>query len=121
MKKTNLIFDLMKGAAVALGITIIGVAAVALFAKDTEGGFLSIASVIIKILSIVAGTVICGIKIRKRGALVGVLTASVYWIVCIALSLIIEPIQFSLNILTDLLFSLLIGAFAGILTVNTLK
>lgn len=121
MKKTNLFLDLLKGIAVAIGITVIGVAAIALFAKDTESGFLSIASVIIKILSIVAGTFVCGMKIRKKGALVGILTASVYWIVCIALALVIEPKQFSFNVLVDLLFSLLVGAFAGILTVNTLK
>ncbi len=121
MKKTNLIIEFLKGVAVALGITVIGIAAVALFAKDTESSFISIASVAVKILSIVAGTVVCGIKIRKRGALVGIITAAVYWLMCIALSLFVEPLQFSINMLVDLLFSLLIGAFAGILTVNALK
>ena len=115
MKKTNLLEMTKKVLAV------IGTAAIALFAKNTESNFMSIVSIVVKILSIVSGTVICGKKIRKRGALVGIVTALVYWVACIGISLFIEPLQFSLKMFMDLLFTLLIGAFAGILTVNALK
>ena len=121
MKKSNLILELLKGAAISFGITVIGVAGIALLAKDMESSFLSVASVVIKILSIVIGTLVCGRKIRKRGAIVGILTATVYWSLCIVLSFVVNPEQISLNILADLLFSLLVGVFAGILTVNTIK
>lgn len=121
MKKTKFFLDLLKGVAVAVGITLIGIAAMALFAKNTESDFLSIISIVIKIISIVVGTVVFGRKIRKRGAVLGIIIAFVYWLACLVLSLIAEPIQFSFSMLADLLFSLLIGAFAGILTVNALK
>ncbi len=121
MKKTNTLFSLLKGILTAVGVTVIGIAALALFAKDTEGSFLNTISLVIKITSIISGTIVSAIKIRKRGAVTGVITAVVYWLVCLLLSLIVEPLQLSFKILIDLFFACLIGIFAGILTVNALK
>lgn len=121
MKKVNNVISLLKGILTAVGVTVIGIAALALFAKDTEGNFLNTISLIIKIVSIISGTVISAIKIRKGGAVTGVITAVAYWIICLLLSLIAEPLYFSFKMLIDLLFTCLIGVFAGILTVNALK
>ena len=121
MKKLNIVLSLLKGILLAVIITIIGIGALALFVKDTEGSFVSAISLVIKILSIVAGTILSSVKIRKKGAVTGVATAGAYWIICLLLTLITEPFDFSLKLAVDLLFNVLIGAFAGILTVNALK
>lgn len=121
MKKRNIIFELLKGVLFATAITVIGVAALALFAKDTASDFISIISVVIKIISIVIGTVASSLKIRKRGAVIGMTVSCLYWMVCTLLSLLLSPIIFSFKLLLDFLFTVLIGAFSGILTVNTLK
>ncbi len=121
MKKTNLIISLLKGTLVAVGFTVIGVAALALFAKDAEGSSLKIFALAIKIISIVLGVVVSAMKIRKRGAVVGASVACAYWILSLLLSILVEPLSLSVKMAGDLLLSCIMGGLAGILTVNALK
>ena len=53
----NNIISLLKGILTAVGVTVIGIAALALFTKDTEGSFLNTISLIIKIKH--KGGVVC--------------------------------------------------------------
>ena len=121
MKKINVIFSWLKGITVAVAVTVLGVALLALFLKNNDGKFVSLISVIIKVVSICLGTVLASLKSRKRGALNGIAVSVPYWIVCMLLSLLVEPLQFSFRMLLDLLLTVFIGIFAGILTVNTVK
>ena len=121
MKKTNLIYSLLRGIFFAVGFTVIGVALLALLAKDTEGDFLKIITLAVKVISIILGVITASIKIRKRGAMIGGIVAFIYWIVCVLLSMLVEPLSITLKMFGDLLFTCLMGCLAGILTVNALK
>lgn len=121
VKRINVLLTFLKGVLFATGVTIIGVAILALVAKDTEGGLISGISIAIKLISIGAGTVPVALKIRRKGAIVGAVTSACYWIICILLSLLISPIQLSLKMGIDLLLTALSGAIVGIITVNAIK
>ena len=122
MKKSNNLFSILKGILLAVGITVAGVLLLSLFVKgNAEDNLISGMALVIKIVSVVAGTVLSGIKIRRRGALTGLLVAVPYRIICLLLTLLASPLTFSFKLLGDVAFTALIGIFAGILTVNTVK
>ncbi len=122
MKKMNYLVNVLKGILVAVGITVIGIALLALFAKGgAEDTTVSVISFIVKILSVIAGTVISASKIMRRGAATGAVVGLTYWLVCLALSVLLGTPAFSFEMFGDIAFTVMIGAFAGILTVNVLK
>ncbi len=123
MKKINYLLQILKGTLIAVLVTVIGVSALALLVKDAEAGskLISGLSIAIKVVSIALGTILCAIKLRKKGALIGTLVATPYWVICFLLSLIGTTPVFSFGILIDLALTVLTGVFSGILTVNTLK
>ncbi len=121
MKRINAVFTFLKGILLAAGITVIGVAVLALVAKDTEGGFISGISLAIKLISISAGTLFVALKMRKRGAVLGGVVSICYWLICVLLSLLISPLQLSIKMGIDLLFTALAGTIVGIITVNAIK
>lgn len=117
----NIVIEFLKGILFATGVTVIGVAILALIAKDTDGGLVSGISLAIKFLSIGAGTVFVALKIRRNGAVVGIVTSVLYWVICILLSLLVSPLQISLKMGLDLLLTAFAGAIVGIITVNAIK
>lgn len=123
MKKVNYLLQILKGLTVAVIVTVIGVAVLALFVKDldADSNLVSGLSVAVKVVSIALGTILAAIKIRKKGALIGAFVAIPYWAVCFLLSIIGSTPVFSFGLLIDLALTVLTGVFSGILTVNTLK
>lgn len=123
MKKVNYLLQILKGLTVAVIVTVIGVAVLALFVKDldADSNLVSGLSVAVKVVSIALGTILAAIKIRKKGALIGAFVAIPYWAVCFLLSIIGSTPVFSFGLLIDLVLTVLTGVFSGILTVNTLK
>ena len=93
----------------------------AMITKETDGNFISLISVIIKLLSIIVGTVVASLDLKKRGALVGIMVSFPYWIICILLSLLAAPIQFDIKMIFDFIVTVIIGMFAGVLIVNVRK
>ena len=71
MKKVNYLIQILKGILIAVTVTLIGIALIALLVKDTDAGskLISGLSVGVKIISIVLGTVLAGIKIKKKGTI----------------------------------------------------
>ena len=123
MKKINYLLQFLKGVLIATATTILGVFLIALLVKDTEAGssLISGLSIAVKILSIILGTVLVGIKIRKKGALLGLIIALPYWVICFLLSSLSQTPVFNLSSIIDLCLTLLTGTFSGILTVNVIK
>ena len=123
MKKVNYLLQILKGILISVGATILGIAIIALLVKDLDAGssLISGLSVGVKIVSIILGTVLVGIKIKKKGALTGIFIALPYWIICFALSSITQAPVFTLATVIDLLLTVLTGVFSGILTVNAIK
>ena len=123
MKKDIVLFDFLKGILFSVLITVLGVAALALFVKDVNAptNTVSIISVVIKVISVVAGVIFTSVKVRKKGWATGAVIGAVYWAACLALSALNGGITFSLGMILDFLLTCAIGVFAGILTVNALK
>lgn len=123
MKKVNYLLQILKGILISVGATILGIAIIALLVKDADAGssLISGLSIGVKIFSIILGTVLAGIKIKKKGALTGIFIALPYWIICFALSSITQAPVFTLATVIDLLLTVLTGVFSGILTVNAIK
>ena len=123
MKKVNYLLQILKGILISVGVTILGIAIIALLVKDLDAGssLISGLSIGVKIVSIILGTVLVGIKIKKKGALTGIFIALPYWIICFALSSITQAPVFTLATVIDLLLTVLTGVFSGILTVNAIK
>lgn len=123
MKKVNYLLQILKGILISVGATILGIAIIALLVKDADAGssLISGLSIGVKIVSIILGTVLAGIKIKKKGALTGIFIALPYWIICFALSSITQAPVFTLATVIDLLLTVLTGVFSGILTVNAIK
>ena len=123
MKKVNYLLQILKGILISVGATILGIAIIALLVKDLDAGssLISGLSIGVKIVSIILGTVLAGIKIKKKGALTGIFIALPYWIICFALSSITQAPVFTLATVIDLLLTVLTGVFSGILTVNAIK
>ena len=123
MKKVNYLIQILKGILIAVTVTLIGIALIALLVKDTDAGskLISGLSIGVKIISIVLGTVLAGVKIKKKGALLGFFVALPYWIICFVLSSLSSPPEFTLSTALDLLLTCFTGIFSGILTVNVTK
>ena len=123
MRKDMRFFDFIKGALLSIFITVLGVAALALFVKDVNSpdNTVSIISVVIKVISIVAGVIFASVKIRKKGWATGATIAGIYWLACLGLSALNGGIAFSLGMILDFLLTCAIGVVSGILTVNALK
>lgn len=123
MKKVNYLLQILKGVLISVGVTVLGIALIALLVKDADAGssLISGLSIGVKIVSIILGTVLAGIKIKKKGALTGLFIALPYWLICFALSSITAPPVFALANVIDLLLTALTGVFSGILTVNAIK
>lgn len=123
MKKVNYLLQILKGVLISVGVTILGIAIIALLVKDADAGnsLISGLSIGVKIVSIILGTVLAGIKIKKKGALTGIFIALPYWIICFVLSSITAPPVFTLATVIDLVLTVLTGVFSGILTVNAIK
>ncbi|MBE7091793.1 MAG: TIGR04086 family membrane protein [Clostridiales bacterium] len=123
MKKVNYLLQILKGVLISVGVTILGIALIALLVKDADAGsnLVSGLSIAVKIVSIALGTVLSAIKIKRKGAILGALIATPYWIICFLLSLLSATPVFSLGIIIDFVLTVLTGVFSGILTVNTLK
>ncbi len=123
MKKVNYLLQILKGVLIAVIVTMVGIALIALLVKDTDakGKLISGLSIGVKIISIVLGTVLSGIKIKKKGALLGLFVALPYWIICFLLSSLSSAPVFTLATLIDLLLTCFTGVFSGILTVNAIK
>ena len=123
MKKVNYLLQILKGVLISVLVTVLGIALIALLVKDADAGssLISGLSIGVKVLSIVLGTVLAGIKIKKKGALTGILIALPYWIICFVLSSIDSAPVFALANAVDLLLTVLTGIFSGILTVNAIK
>jgi len=123
MKKKT-VLSLLKGITVAFLITVLGIALIALLAKNdgTDGGVITLLLIILKIVSIAVGTFISLKGIRKSGAVVGGTLATVYRILCFALSaLTVDKNVFVFSSLTELFFSAVIGIIAGAILINTVK
>ena len=123
MKKVNYLLQILKGILISVGVTILGIALIALLVKDADAGssLISGLSIGVKIVSIILGTVLVGIKIKKKGALTGAFIALPYWIICFMLSSLSTPLVFAFTNIIDLLLTVLTGVFCGILTVNAIK
>ncbi len=123
MKKVNYLLQILKGVLISVLVTVLGIALIALLVKDADAGssLISGLSIGVKIVSIILGTVLAGIKIKKKGALTGLFIALPYWIICFALSSITQTPVFTLATVIDLLLTALTGVFSGILTVNAIK
>ena len=124
MKRQHWTVSVLIGALISLILTVIGTALLALFAKDvqTENTVVSIIAVAVKLISIALGVWFACRKIRKKGLLVGIGVGAVYWVLTTAFSYAVgNGFAFSLNTLFDVMLTLAIGLFSGILFVNTLK
>lgn len=120
----NILLAFVKGIAAAVILTGAGIALLALFVKtiDLTSPFISGMAILIKAVSVIAGTVLICRSVRKKGALCGGGAALAYWGICFALSSLLgEGMGFTLYTLLDMALTVLAGVFSGIIAVNLLK
>lgn len=120
----NIFLAFLKGIAASVILTGIGIALLALFVKtiDLSSPLISGAAIVIKAISVIAGTVLVCRNIRKKGAVCGGITALIYWGICFGLAALSGAgASFTLYTALDMTLTALAGVFSGIIAVNLLK
>lgn len=123
-ERVSFIVPVLKGALMALSISLIGILIFAFILRFTSisDGAIKPINQAIKIVSIVLGTVWGLKKSKEMGLISGLIIGILYTIIAfIAFSILDGQFEFSRTIVNDLLFGSIIGAISGIIAVNFRK
>lgn len=123
-ERVSFIVPVLKGALMALSISLIGILIFAFILRFTSisDGAIKPINQAIKIVSIVLGTVWGLKKSKEMGLISGLIIGILYTIIAfVAFSILDGQFEFSRTIVNDLLFGSIIGAISGIIAVNFRK
>jgi len=121
---SSFILGVIKGAAYAVIVSLLGILLFALLLKFTPipEAWIQPINQVIKGLSILVGAWFAARKIKSNGWLMGLLIGLIYTVLAfIVFSLLDGNFRFTLTILNDLLFGSVMGVIAGVITVNLIK
>ena len=124
LAKSKIFSPIAKAVLVAVVSTVAGILALSIVCKfvDMSDTTIKICNQIIKIVSVLFGTMVVLKADNARGWLKGMLVGLIYTIVVYTLfSAIIASFSFNLSFVFDALFAALAGAICGVLLVNLKK
>jgi len=122
--KSKYIFQILKGALLAVIISLIGILFFAFIIKITglSDGWIMPINQVIKAVSILIGVVLALKKMPERGLIKGLFIGLVYTIIAFfVFSLLNGKFEFDKTILNDVLFGSIMGAICGIICVSIRK
>ena len=122
--KNSNVFLIIKGYVIALIITIVGLFIYATVLVKTNIQESTINSVIITItgVSILIGSSVCSLKIKKRGILNGIIVGGIYLLsLYVISSFMVGSFSVSVNSLIMSGVAMMLGAIGGIIGVNVGK
>lgn len=120
----SILTAVLKGAVVAIFVSLIGILIFALIIKfaSLNSKVIKPVNQVIKIVSIFLGVFFTLRKCNNKGWLIGLLVGAVYSVLSFILfSILSGGFSFGLSILTDLLFLSIIGFICGIILINVSK
>lgn len=120
----KLFFVVLKGALIALSISLIGILIFAFVLRFVSISDAAISPVnqVIKGISVFVGTLLALKKSKEMGLVSGLLIGFAYTVVSfLTFSVLDGNFSFSTTLLNDLLFGSIIGAICGIIAVNIKK
>ena len=124
LKNKNNIFQVLKGVLVSVCFSLVGILIFALslrFFEISDMG-IKIVNQIIKTISIFLGCFLCLKNNRENGLIKGLIIAVLYTIASFFLfSILNGEFSFTVSIIYDLFFSLIVGSVCGIICVNLFR
>lgn len=123
MKRGFRLLQWLKALGIALLVTLIGTALLALVLKNNpKDQLISALAVLVKAVSVIFGTFALCRALRRKGALCGGGLGLLYGTVCFLLVILLEGTGgVTLFSFLDVLLTALFGVFSGVLTVNLLR
>lgn len=120
-KENNLFFALLKGALVALCVSLVGILIFAFIIKYVAISTNAIRPInqVIKGISVLVGTFVGMRKVNKMGLIGGLLIGLIYTLIAfIVFSILDGNFCFDLTLLNDIAFGAIMGGICGIIAVN---
>lgn len=117
----NFIISILKGALISVCVSLVCILVFAFFIKLTNmsDGIIKPINQVIKVLSILIGTIIAVKKTKQKGLISGIFVGLLYTVLAfVVFSALNGSFKFDITLLIDIVFGVIAGAICGVIGVN---